>query len=104
MRPLAIILDSDPETTVMWNSWSVRKATIKGTLLTAKYGHGDLFVEASDPQLVADLIFSHEQKNVIAKGKLGITSVRYVEKKEDELPHARLRDALKAVLGCEGEG
>ena len=102
MRPLTVILDSDPETTVMWNSWNFRKATIKGALLTVKYGHGDLLVEATDPQLVADMIFSHEQKNVIVKGKLGIASVRYVEKKDDERPHTRLRSALNALL--EGEG
>lgn len=100
MRPLTVILDSDPETKLMWNSWNLRKATIKGTLLTVKYGHGDLFVDAADPQLVCDLIFSHEQKNVIAKGKLGITSVRYVEKKEDELPIQQLRAALKSLLEC----
>jgi hypothetical protein len=100
MRPLTVILDSDPETTVMWNSWSIRKATIKGSLLTVKYGHGDLFVEAADPQLVCDLIFSHEQKNVIAKGKLGITSVRYTEKKDDEPAIQQLRSALKGILEC----
>lgn len=103
MRPLTVITDSDPETTLMWNSWAFRKATIKGTLLTVKYLHGDLSVEAADPQLVSDLIFSHEQKSVIAKGKVGITAVRYVEKKEDGLPHAKLRAALQALLDGEAE-
>ena len=103
MRPLTVILDSDPETTLMWNSWSIRKASIKGPLLTVKYCHGDLFIEAGDPQLVADLIFSHDQKNVLVKGKLGITSVRYLEKQEADLPHARLRSALKALLDSESE-
>ena len=87
----------------MWNSWSIRKASIKGPLLTVKYCHGDLFIEAGDPQLVADLIFSHDQKNVVVKGKLGITAVRYLEKKEDDLPHASLRSALKALLDSENE-
>lgn len=103
MRPLTVILDSDPETKVMWNAWSIRKATIKGTLLTVKYGHGDLFIEAVDPQLVSDLIFSHEQKNVIVKDKLGITSVRYVEKPEEALPLQQLRAALKAVMACDSD-
>ncbi len=101
MRPLNVILDADPETTLMWNAWSIKKATIKGTLLTVKYGHGDLMVEASDPHLIADFIFSHEQKNVIVKGKLSITSVRYVEKKDDDSPHSKLRAALKAALECD---
>ena len=87
----------------MWNSWSIRKASIKGPLLIVKYCHGDLFIEAGDPQLVADLIFSHDQKNVLVKGKLGITSVRYFEKREDDLPQARLRAALKALLDSESE-
>ena len=41
----------------MRNSGSIRKASFKGSLLTIKYGQGDLFIEAADPQLVADLIF-----------------------------------------------
>jgi hypothetical protein len=82
MHPLTVIFDADPNTTVMWSQWEIEKATIKGDLITVHWRHGLLFIEASDPQLVCDMIFSHEQKNVLVKGKLGIRSVRYEEKRQ----------------------
>jgi hypothetical protein len=103
MSPLTIILDSDPETTVMWSPWEFRKATIKGDLLTVHWHHGDLLIESTDPQLVCDMIFSNDQKNVLVKGKLGIKSVKYTEKKKDKSSAARLRQTLKEFLRHDDE-
>jgi hypothetical protein len=103
MRPLTVVFDHDPETKVMWNAWSVRKATIKVPLLSVYFPHGTLLIDATDPQLVADLVFSHERKNDIVKGKLGVNSVAFLESEKDDHPHAKFRDTLKAFLGCDNE-
>ena len=56
-------------------------------------------VEAIDPQMVADIVLSHDPTSAIVKGKLGIKSVTYTEHIDDAGDaKARLIKALKDLL------
>ncbi len=84
----------------LWNSWEVASGRIEGETLTVKmHNKSILVVEAIDPQMVADIVLSHDPTSDIVKGKLGIKSVsltEYVEDKSDA--KAQLIKSLKTLL------
>ena len=100
MRRTTFILDSDPDTKLLWISWEARKASIHKNILKLDWPHGIMEIEADDPQLVADMLFTHDSKAEICKGKLGITKVSYTENPiEDDLSNrikSLIRDVMKA--------
>lgn len=83
MRRTTIIFDNDPETKHLWNSWEARKASISKNILKVEWPHGTLEIEAIDADLVGDMLFSHDSKAEIVKGKLGIQKVSYTERAKD---------------------
>ena len=86
MRRLVIITDKEPEVKLLWNSWEVSSGRIEGEILTVKMRNkSTLVVEAIDPQMVADIVLSHDPSSEIVKGRLGIKSVVYNEHVEDKL-------------------
>ncbi len=100
MRRLVIITDKEPEVKHLWNSWEVASGRIEGDTLTVKMRNkSTLIVEAIDPQMVADIVLSHDPTSEIVKGKLGIKSVAYTEHVEDKSDaKAQLIKALKTLL------
>lgn len=100
MRRLVIIADKEPEVKLLWNSWEVASGRIEGDILTVKMRNKSiLIVEAIDPQMVADIVLSHDPTSEIVKGKLGIKSVEYTEHVEDKADaKAQLIKALKTLL------
>ena len=100
MRRLVIITDKEPEVKLLWNSWEVTSGRIKGDVLTVKMRNkSTLVVEAIDPQMVADIVLSHDPTSEVVKGKLGIKSVTYTEHVEDKTDaKEQLVKALKALL------
>lgn len=100
MRRLVIITDKEPQVKHLWNSWEVASGRIEGDVLTVKMRNkSTLVVEAIDPQMVADIVLSHDPTSEIVKGKLGIKSVSYVEHVEDKSDaKAQLIKALKTLL------
>ena len=100
MRRLIIITDKEPEVKLLWNSWEVTSGRIEGDVLTVKMRNkSTLVVEAIDPQMVADIVLSHDPTSEIVKGKLGIKSVTYTEHVEDKTDaKEQLVKALKALL------
>ncbi len=100
MRRLVIITDNEPGVKHLWNSWEVASGRIEGDVLTVKMRNkSTLVVEAVDPQMVADIVLSHDPTSEIVKGKLGIRSVTYTEH-VDESGDARDQfiRSLKALL------
>lgn len=100
MRRLVIITDEEPEVKHLWNSWEVASGRIEGDVLTVKMRNkSTLVVEAIDPQLVADIVLSHDPTSEIVKGKLGIQRVAFTEHVEDKNDaKEQLVKALKALL------
>lgn len=100
MRRLVIITDKEPEVKHLWNSWEVASGRIEGDVLTVKMRNkSTLVVEAVDPQMVADIVLSHDPTSEIVKGRLGIKSVVYTEHVEDKGDaKAQLIKALKTLL------
>jgi|GEM_PF-3553458 len=100
MRRLVIITDAEPNVKLLWNSWEIASGRIEGETLTVKMRNkSTLVVEAIDPQMVADIVLSHDPTSEIVKGKLGIQSVVYTEHVEDETDaKAQLVKALKTLL------
>ncbi|MEN9285482.1 MAG: hypothetical protein RLZZ179_2975 [Verrucomicrobiota bacterium] len=100
MRRLVIITDKEPGVKHLWNSWEVASGRIEGETLTVKMRNkSTLVVEAIDPQMVADIVLSHDPTSEIVKGKLGITSVSYTEHVEDKSDaKEQLIKALKTLL------
>jgi hypothetical protein len=100
MRRLVIVADNEPTVKHLWNSWEVASGRIEGDILTVKMRNkSTLVVEAIDPQLVADIVLSHDPTSEIVKGKLGIRSVAYTENVEDKSDaKAQLIKALKMLL------
>lgn len=84
----------------LWNSWEVASGRIEGETLTVTMRNKSiLVVEAIDPQMVADIVLSHDPSSEIVKGKLGIKSVSYTEPVEDKSDaKAQLIKALKTLL------
>ena len=55
-------------------------------------------IEADDPQLVADMLFTHDSKAEICRGKLGITRVSYTENPTgDDLSH-RIKALIREIM------
>lgn len=100
MRRLVIVTDKEPGVKHLWNSWEVASGRIEGDILTVKMRNkSTLVVEAIDPQMVADIVLSHDPTSEIVKGKLGIKSVAYTEHVEDKSDaKAQLIKALKTLL------
>jgi hypothetical protein len=100
MRRLVIITDKEPHVKHLWNSWEVVSGRIEGEILTVKMRNkSTLVVEAIDPQMVADIVLSHDPTSEIVKGRLGIKSVTYTEHVEDKTDSKdQLIKALKALL------
>jgi hypothetical protein len=100
MRRLVIIADKEPEVKLLWNSWEVASGRIEGDILTVKMRNkSTLIVEAIDPQMVADIVLSHDPTSEIVKGKLGIKRVEYTEHVEDKADaKEQLIKALKTLL------
>ena len=100
MRRLVIITDKEPKVKHLWNSWEVASGRIEGETLTVKMRNkSTLVVEAIDPQMVADIVLSHDPTSEIVKGRLGIKSVSYTEHVEDKSDaKAQLIKALKTLL------
>ena len=100
MRRLVIIADKEPQVKLLWNSWEVASGRIEGETLTVKMRNkSTLIVEAIDPQMVADIVLSHDPTSEIIKGKLGIKSVTYTEHVEDKTDaKEQLVKALKTLL------
>lgn len=100
MRRLFVITDKEPEVKYLWNSWEISSGRIEGEVLTVKLRNkSKLIVEATDPQMIADIMMSHDPSSEIVKGKLGITSVvfeEYVEDKSDA--KEQLVKALRTLL------
>ena len=105
MRRLVIIADNEPGVKHLWNSWEIASGRIEGEVLTVKMRNkSTLVVEAVDPQMVADIVMSHDPTSEIVKGRLGIKSVAYTEHVEDKSDaKAQLVKALKALLYESGE-
>ena len=76
------------------------KGRIEGDMLTVTMRNKSILtVEAVDPQMVADIIFSHDPSSEIVKGKIGIKSVAFVEHVEEKgEAKTQLIDALKKLL------
>jgi hypothetical protein len=101
MRRLVIITDSEPGVKHLWNSWEIASGRIEGDILTVNMRNKSaLVVEAIDPQMIADIVLSHDPTSEIVKGKLGIKSVSYTEPIEDGASEAKaqLIKALKTLL------
>jgi hypothetical protein len=100
MRRLIIITDKEPEVKHLLNSWEIASGRIEGDVLTVKLRNKSLLVvEAIDPQLVADIVLSHDPSSEIVKGKLGIKRVVYTEHIEEENDlKEQLIKALRAIL------
>ena len=100
MRRLVIITDKEPEVKLLWNSWEVSSGRIEGEILTVKMRNkSTLVVEAIDPQMVADIVLSHDPSSEIVKGRLGIKSVVYNEHVEDKSDaKEQLIKALRTLL------
>jgi len=100
MRRLVIITDNEPAVKHLWNSWEVVTGRIEGSLLTVNMRNkSKLIVDAIDPQLVADIVLSHDPTSEIVTGKLGIKSVVYEEHIEDKCDAKdQLIKALRALL------
>lgn len=100
MRQLVIITDKEPDVKHLWNSWEVASGRIEGDMLTVKMRNkSTLVVEAVDPQMVADIVLSHDPTSEIVKGRLGIRSVAYTEHVEDKSDaKVQLIKALKTLL------
>ena len=61
-------------------------ARIEGDLLKVNFRNRiELIVEAIDPQMVADILLSHDPSSEIVTGKLGIKSVKLIEPDDSEL-------------------
>ncbi len=100
MRKLVIITDKEPEVKLLWNSWEVSSGRIEGDILTVKMRNkSTLIVESVDPQMVADIVLSHDPTSEIVKGRLGIKSVIYNEYIEDKSDaKEQLIKALRTLL------
>jgi len=100
MRRLTIITDAEPSVRQLFNSWEVSSGRIEGDVLTAKLRNKSiLIVEAVDPQMVADIVLSHDPSSEIVTGKLGIRRVKFEEHIPDENEAVeQLKQALKAIL------
>ncbi len=105
MRRLVIITDKEPHVKHLWNSWEFSSGRIEGSTLTVKMrNRSTITIKATDPQMVADTVFSHDPTSEIVKGKLGIESVIYEERGDDLLDAKnQLIKALKTLLS-EAEG
>jgi hypothetical protein len=100
MRRLIIITDKEPNVKLLWNSWEVQSGKIEGDVLTVKMRNkSTLVVEATDPQMVADIVMSHDPTSEIVTGKLGVKSVTYTEQVKDKSNAKEdLIQALRALL------
>ena len=100
MRRLVIITDKEPNVKHLWNSWEVESGRIEGELLTVKMRNkATLLVKAIDPQMVADIVLSHDPTSEIVKGKLGIKTVAYTEPAKDKTDAKdQLIKALRTLL------
>ena len=97
MKRLKVILDSEPDVIHLWNSWEARRGRIEKNVLAVEFPHGTLTVEAADPQLIADVLLSHDPGSDIVKGRLGIERVEFEEKEKRE-PGEALVKALRELL------
>ena len=78
MRRLIVITDAEPNVKHFWNSWEFRSGRIEGEIFTIEMrDKTTLEVEAIDPQMVADIVFSHDPTSEIVTGKLGIKKVTH---------------------------
>lgn len=100
MRRLVIITDKEPKVKHLWNSWEFASGRIEGDHLTVKMRNKSvLTIKAIDPQMVADVVFSHDPTSEIITGKLGIESVCYEHHSENCLEATdQLIKALKTLL------
>ena len=100
MRRLVIITDSEPGVKLLWNSWEISSGRIEGDILTVKMRNkSTLIINAVDPQMVADIVMSHDPSSEIVKGKLGIKSVSYTEHIEEKTDaKEQLIKALRTLL------
>ena len=100
MRRLVVVTDKEPEVKHLWNSWEVKSGRIAGETLTVTMRDKSiLVVEAIDPQMVADIVLSHDPSSEIVKGRIGIKSVVYTEHVEDVSDaQGQLVKALKILL------
>ena len=86
MRNIVIISDEEPNVKRIWNSYMASSARIEGDLLKVNFRNRiELIVEAIDPQMVADIVLSHDPSSEIVTGKLGIKSVKLIEPDDSEL-------------------
>ena len=100
MRRLVIITDKEPQVKHLWNHWEITSGRIEGSKLTVKLRNkSTLKIEADDPQMVADIVLSHDPTSEIVTGKLGIKSVVY-EEPQDSNDDAKdqLVKALRTLL------
>ena len=100
MRRLIVITDKEPEVKHLWNSWELASGRIEGSTLTVKTRNKSvLTIEAIDPQMVADIVLSHDPSSEIVTGKLGIKSVSCEESTDDKSDAKdQLVKALRALL------
>lgn len=77
MRRLMVITDEEPTVKHFLNSWEMKSGRMEGDTLTVELREGTrMVIRSIDPQLVADVVFSHDPSSEIVKGRIGITSVR----------------------------
>ena len=96
MRRLTVITDAEPEVKHFWNSWEFSSGRIEGEVLTIEMRDKSILeVEAIDPQMVADIVFSHDPSSEIVKGKLGIT--RVTQKKPVKESRDTTKDFIQAL-------
>jgi len=100
MRRLVIITDKEPKVKLLWNSWEITSGRIEEEVLTIQMRNkSSLTIEAIDPQMVADIVMSHDPTSEIVTGKLGIKSVTYTEFQTDKLDaKEQLIKSLRTLL------
>lgn len=98
MNRTSIIFDDSPETKHLYAIWNAREASITGDTLKIEWNRGTLEIQAVDPELVADILFSHDSKAEIVTGKLGIQRVSYTKKETSQDLTEKFRRVLKEIL------
>lgn len=85
MRRLVVITDEAPEVMHLLCSWELGSASIKGDILKIemRQNHDSIEIEAIDPKMVADIVFSHDPSSDIVKGRLGIKRVTMIKAEKD---------------------
>ena len=98
MKKITIIFDNTPEVKHLWNPWETKKGKIEGKNLDVEWTDGTLHIEALDPQMVADILFSHDPSSEIVTGKLGIEKVTFTPKQKKTESEDALISALKDLI------